>query len=94
VQAELNTGFTVTDAHIDALAMTRHRFHDDWNCTLHPEQPDIPCQERTTPTAFSTEAPLNDAASLRSPELTGMPRQQLDALVNELTPTLAEISEC
>jgi hypothetical protein len=39
VEAELDTGTydtgtTVTDAQIDALAMSRHRFHGDWNYTL------------------------------------------------------------
>ncbi|MFF3459637.1 hypothetical protein ACFYXH_36145 [Streptomyces sp. NPDC002730] len=57
VQDELDTGIMVTEAHINALAVTRHRFHGGRNHTLHPEQPGIPCAERATPTAFSTEAP-------------------------------------
>jgi len=41
VRAELDTGsyptgVKVDDAQVDALAMTRHRFHGDWNYTLHP----------------------------------------------------------
>lgn len=44
VEAELdtrtyNTGMKVTDAEINALAMARHRFHGDWNYTLHPADP-------------------------------------------------------
>ncbi len=41
VHAELDpgtydTGIKVTDSDIDALPMHRHRFHGDWNYTLHP----------------------------------------------------------
>jgi hypothetical protein len=39
VRAELDTGayptgVKVDDAQVDALTMTRHRFHGDWNYTL------------------------------------------------------------
>ncbi|MGX1115690.1 hypothetical protein RKD37_001053 [Streptomyces ambofaciens] len=34
-------GVKVTDAEIDTLPMHRHRFHGDWNYTLHP-QPHAP----------------------------------------------------
>ncbi len=42
VHAELDlgtydTGIKVTDTDIDALPMHRHRFHGDWNYTLHPQ---------------------------------------------------------
>ncbi|WP_344417120.1 ISAzo13 family transposase, partial [Streptomyces glomeratus] len=42
VHAELDpgtydTGIKVTDDEIDALPMSRHRFHGDWNYTLHPQ---------------------------------------------------------
>lgn len=30
-----DTGVKVSDAQVDALAMSRHRFHGDWNYTLH-----------------------------------------------------------
>ncbi|GAA3737779.1 hypothetical protein GCM10023082_38810 [Streptomyces tremellae] len=45
VHAELDpgtydTGIKVTDTDIDALPMRRHRFHGDWNYTLHPQQGD------------------------------------------------------
>jgi transposase len=97
VEAELDTstydtGLKVTDTEIDALAMTRHRFHGDWNYTLHPEHPDPPGPASTRPTAAG--APQRpEAVSLRSPELTGMPHQELDALVSQLTPALADRRE-
>ncbi|MBB5109680.1 hypothetical protein FHS40_008810 [Streptomyces spectabilis] len=45
VHAELDpdtfdTGIKVTDTDIDALPMHRHRFHGDWNYTLHPQHDD------------------------------------------------------
>lgn len=99
VEAELDrspydTGMKVTDTEIDALAMTRHRFHGDWNYTLHPEHPDTPRSGSIPPAALSAEAPQRpDAASLRSPALTGMPCPELDALVSQLTSALAESRE-
>jgi Rhodopirellula transposase DDE domain len=41
VQAALDTapypkGIKITDAQINALAITRHDFHGDWNYTIHP----------------------------------------------------------
>lgn len=84
VAAELDThtydtGVKVTDAEIDALAMSRHRFHGDWNYTLHPADPH-PAPRQGTDTATATAstarpaAPLDgvDTYSLRDPELTGM----------------------
>ncbi|MBV7670003.1 hypothetical protein STHAL_11025 [Streptomyces halstedii] len=32
-------GIRVSDDEIAALPITRHRFHGDWNYTLHPQQP-------------------------------------------------------
>ncbi|MEU7160893.1 ISAzo13 family transposase [Streptomyces chrestomyceticus] len=96
VEAELDTrtydtGITVTDTQIDALAMTRHRFHGDWNYTLHPGTPGV---GSTAPTARPAKAPRSPkAASLRSPELTGMPEEELDYLVGELAPALDELRE-
>jgi transposase len=44
VHAELDpgsypTGVKIGDAQVDALPMSRHRFHGDWNYTLHPREP-------------------------------------------------------
>ena len=32
------TGVQVSDETLAAVPVTRHRFHGDWNCTLHPAQ--------------------------------------------------------
>jgi hypothetical protein len=88
VRAELDTGayptgVEVSDAQIAALPMTRHRFHGDWNYTLHPHSAPAP-----SPSAgqqhLANQVP--DRALLCDPELTGMPREQFD----ELARTLAE----
>jgi hypothetical protein len=89
VHAELDTsayptGVQVSDAQIAALAMTRHRFHGDWNYTLAPHRTGaaaspVPAQEGRHPT---DHAP--DRALLSDPELTGMPREQLDAITTRL----------
>ncbi|MFJ2630327.1 ISAzo13 family transposase, partial [Streptomyces sp. NPDC087532] len=102
VRAELDTspyptGVKVTDAEIDALPMSRHRFHGDWNYTLHPTHPH-PARtgSKTTEThaMHTTGKPGRiNPVSLRDPELTGMTHQQLNSLIGELTPTLAELRE-
>jgi transposase len=94
VRAELDTGryptgVKVDDAQVDALAMTRHRFHGDWNYTLHPH-PDRAADNTpsaATSTTRGAQAPRWDArqrARLADPELTGMPRPQLDTLTRQL----------
>lgn len=90
VHAELDTGtyptgITVTDTQIDALAMHRHRFHGDWNYTLHPTAQD-PAANGANETA---DTPWKlPARSLQDPELTGMTHRQLDDLTTALTPEL------
>ncbi|MFE4518052.1 ISAzo13 family transposase [Kitasatospora sp. NPDC056783] len=92
-----DTGVKVTDAQIDALPMHRHRFHGDWNYTLHPAhaQPTPPAADLAAPTdtvpARTSAHP--DPASLRDPELTGMTTAQLDHLTLTLIPTLEERRE-
>jgi DDE family transposase len=88
VRAELDTGtyptgVEVSDAQIAALSMTRHRFHGDWNYTLHPHSAPAP-----PPSAGQQQLAnqVPDRALLCDPELTGMPREQFD----ELARTLAE----
>jgi hypothetical protein len=99
VHAELDpgtydTGIKVTDSDIDALPMHRHRFHGDWNYTLHPQPLD------TTGAARATNAPRSAGASpqpctrsLRNPALTGIPEPALDELVDQLTEKLDELRE-
>lgn len=98
VHAELDTGTyptgtQVSDAQITALPMTRHRFHGDWNYTLHPhhEQPPPPPAEQSESHRSGEHAP--DRGRLCHPELTGMPRHQLDELAAELAESQARQCE-
>lgn len=82
------TGVEVSDAQVAALPMTRHRFHGDWNYTLHAhDAPAAPTARdaRRQHTARSTP----DRQLLSDPELTGMPRRQLDALTIALAQSQA-----
>ncbi len=70
------TGVRVHDAEMAALPLTRHAFHGDWNYALHPQhRPAVPMAR-----APQAPAPQWDQALLSDPALTGMSRQQLDAL--------------
>ncbi|MER6274306.1 ISAzo13 family transposase [Streptomyces sp900105755] len=105
VEAELDTstydtGVKVTDAQVDALPMSRHRFHGDWNYTLHPTDSCLfPRPEAGTETDAGTTAQAAelldgpDVGCLRDPELTGMSVPQLDALVRVLIPVLTQRRE-
>jgi transposase len=94
VHAELDTGqyptgIQVSDEEIAALPITRHRFHGDWNYTLHPQQPLDATPINRTADQEPANTPLRlTPRSLQDSELTGMTRQQLGELVNTLTPAL------
>lgn len=94
VHAELDTGqyptgIQVSDDEIAALPITRHRFHGDWNYTFHPQQPlEATPINSTSDQARATRPPHLTRRSLQDPELTGMTRQQLSALIDTLTPVL------
>lgn len=94
VHAELDTnayptGIQVSDDDIAALPITRHRFHGDWNYTLHPRHPlDATPDNSTSDQAPATRPPGLTQHALQDPELTGMTRQQLSELINALTPAL------
>jgi transposase len=84
VRAELDTstydiGVRIGDAQMDALPLTRHGWHGDWNYTLRPEAYD---QVNTAPDPFDQPSP--DLAWLCHPALTGLPAQQWDALIAAL----------
>ncbi|MFB8183692.1 ISAzo13 family transposase, partial [Streptomyces sp. NPDC055966] len=84
-----DTGVKVTDAQIDALAMSRHRFHGDWNYTLNARS----APGTAVPTAPAAPRPPQDdelfpLGRLRDPELTGMTIPQLNALISAVTPAL------
>jgi len=88
VRAELDpgsypTGTEISDAQMAAVPLSRHRFHGDWNYTIHP---------RPAPPAAATGAAepgrlaggVPGRATLSHPALTGMSRQQLDDLIADL----------
>ena len=84
VRAELDPGrypdgVKVSDAQMDALPISRHDWHGDWNYTLRPEACD---QVNTAPDPFDQPSP--DLAWLCHPELTGLPAPERDALITTL----------
>lgn len=83
------TGIRVSDEEIAALPITRHRFHGDWNYTLHP-CPDhgADLSGRSGEEAPPTNPQPLTAWDLGHPELTGMTRRQLSELIDTLTPAL------
>jgi DDE family transposase len=85
VRAELDTsaydtGVKVSDRQMQALPLTRHDWHGDWNYTLCPEDYD---RAAGAPDPFDQPSPA--LAGLCHPELTGLPPQQWDALIATLT---------
>lgn len=74
------TGVTISDAQMDAVAVTGHTFHPDWNYTLHP-QPASASDTADPPSAPDTF----DRATLTDPALTGISRTELAALATALT---------
>ena len=84
VRAELDTstydtGVKISDRQMDALPLTRHDWHGDWNYTLRPEAYD---QDAGTPEPFDQPSP--DLAWLCHPALTGLPGAEWDALTAAL----------
>ena len=84
VRAELDdsayeTGVKVSGRQMDALPLTRHGWHGDWNYTLRPEPYD---QDAGAPDPFDQPSP--DLAWLCHPALTGLPPAEWDALVTTL----------
>jgi hypothetical protein len=84
VRAELDTsaydtGVKISDRQMDALPLTRHDWHGDWNYTLRPEDYD---QASGAPDPFDRPSP--DLAWLCHPALTGLPAQQWDTLIAAL----------
>ena len=72
VRAELDdsaygTGVKVSDRQMDALPLTRHDWHGDWNYTLQPEDYD---QAAGAPDPSGQPSP--DLAWLCHPALTGL----------------------
>ena len=88
VRAELDpgsypTGTEISDAQMAAVPLARHRFHGDWNYTIHPRPaPSAAATGAAEPGSLAGGVP--DRATLSHPALTGMSRQQPDDLTAEL----------
>lgn len=83
VQAALDTnvyptGLTLTKAQIAALPITRDTFHGEWNYRIDPTGP-LPVPLPAPPAIDSAITTL-----LSTPELTGMSREDFQALVDQL----------
>ncbi len=85
------TGTQVSDEQmhdLEARALTRHRFHGEWNCTLlpvlrpAPEPRPEPAMLPAATAALAALAPV--VAALASPQLTGLLRADLAALAASL----------
>jgi transposase len=74
-----DTGVKVSNRQMDALPLTRHDWHGDWNYTLRPEAYD---HAAGTPHPFDQPSP--DLAWPCHPALTGLPARQWDALITTL----------
>ena len=73
------TGNQISDAQMAAVPLARHRFHGDWNYTIHPRPAPSAAGE---PARLAARVP--DRVTLSHPALTGMSRQQLDDLIAKL----------
>ena len=88
VRAELDpgsypTGTEISDAQMAAVPLARHRFHGDWNYTIHPRPaPPPPATGAAEPGRLAAGAP--GRVMLSHPALTGMSRRHLDDLIAEL----------
>ncbi len=87
VHAELDpgsypTGTEISDAEMAEIPLARHRFHGDWNYTIHPRPAPQPATGAAEPGRLAGGVP--DRATLSHPALTGMSRQHLGDLIVEL----------
>src|SRR6266550_3881452 len=74
-----DTGIRISDRQHEALPVTRHDWHGDWNYTLRPEAYQ---HINADPDPFDQPSP--DLARLRHPALTGLPTPQWEALISTL----------
>jgi DDE family transposase len=96
VHAELDpgtypTGVKISDQQMAALPVTCHRWHGDWNYTLHPRPPATRASAPAAPPPPAQPPP--DLAWLAHPAITGMPGPALDALTAALTAPAAQLRE-
>jgi transposase len=97
VHAELDpgtypAGVKISKAQMDALPLTRHGWHGEWNYTLHPQAATAPAAP-PAPAPPRAARPRPDLAWLAHPAITGMPGPALDALTAALTGPAAALRE-
>jgi hypothetical protein len=90
VHAELDTGSyppgsAVSDQQMDALPLTRHDWHGDWNYCLHHQPAAGPAAAPPPAPAARPPRARCDQATLAHPALTGLTPEQLASLITALT---------
>jgi len=76
-------GVKISDAQMDAVAVTGHTFHPDWNYTVHPQP--APTSDPNGEATDPAPAPDTfDRATLTDPALTGISRTDLADLTAAL----------
>ena len=98
VHAELDTGSypagaRISNAQMDALPLTRHDWHGDWNYTLRPRPPAPPPGQAPAPPPPPASQARPDLSWLARPAITGLPGPALDALTAALAAPAAQIRE-
>ena len=98
VAAELDTsaypaGVKVSKAELDALPVTGHDWHGEWNYTVHPAPAAPPAAAAAPRPPASGPRPGPDLAWLTRPALTGLPGPSFDALTAALTAPAAALRE-
>jgi transposase len=83
------TGIKISKAQMDALPLTRHHWHGDWNYTLGPQASGPPPAPAPAPPA----PPRPDLAWLAHPAITGLDTRHLDALTAALAGPAAQLRE-
>jgi hypothetical protein len=98
VHAELDpgsypVGARISDAQMNALPITRHHWHGDWNYTLHPSPPAGHAPAAAQPPSPAASQTPPDLDWLSSPAITGMTRPAFDALTAALDAPAARLRE-
>ena len=83
------TGAKISKAQMDALPITRHGWHGDWNYTLHP----APAGRTAAPPPPAAPPLRPGLAWLAHPAITGMPGPAFGALTAALTAPAATLRE-
>ncbi len=96
VHAELDpspypAGVKISQAELDALPVTTHDWHGEWNYTLHPAPATPPRAAAAAPRPAARPRP--DLAWLTRPAITGLPGPAFDALAAALAAPAAALRQ-